>query len=91
MVVVSLFAVVGYLFISFLISAWIIRTFAGNRLSRNIQKNVYLFPVVPVLAVVNGACHALDRLRKWLRYFLVRAFEKTTGHKLRRRKRIYFY
>lgn len=91
MVVTSLFAVTAYLFISFLISAWIVRVSAENQLTKTIRRNVYLFPVVPVLAAVTGAGYALGHVYKSFRNSLVRAFEKLSGQKLRRRKRINYF
>ncbi|MEM8918484.1 MAG: hypothetical protein AAGE37_06435 [Pseudomonadota bacterium] len=87
----SLFSVVAYLFLSFLVSAWIVRLSAQNQLTKTIRKNLFLFPIVPVLVVVAGAGYMLGHVCKSVKNALLRAFEILSGRKLRRRKRIYFF
>lgn len=82
-------AITGYLVISFILTALYVRFAQSTRLVTTTRKYLYLFPVIPILLLLDLLMRGARLLTGTAAQLVRRAFEKLSGKKTYRKRSVY--
>lgn len=89
MIFYATIAITGYLVISFILTALYVRFAQSTRLATTTRKYFYLFPVIPILLMLNLLIQAARLLIGTTAQLVRRVFEKLSGKKPYRKRSVY--